>query len=758
MKFIRPDLHNHTTAWDRERLPDATSFSYRRPFNTIFSGNRRTDTGNDLSPIRRRRQSRLSNLRHSIAAPISNLLGHNASPERPAPVFLSNLLPRRRSATNSQVDSLFRPFIGTDTSPPEMARNIPSPVLETHGERLSIETQSSPDQSDTSSLTLTAVSDRQLGGLDNNPTLARILAIAASAISSQPEDNDSRITVANNQPPVGEVSINDSLRTIINSLQRRHANERNESGGGGERRGSSRNINFVRAFLVDNNNPNGPLNPARHIGGGRGNTSPPTANGQGYSGRFDDSSPPLPPPRFHDFFDSDDGGEEDSHMTGTTSPRRRSSIGSNRSQSPSRSITLVIVGVRAMRSTTNTPQRQSSGSEAGEVMRESSNPLSRLRASSGLSRNGNATGNGSSAATTTRESSGGRGFRLGRTRFSLRRRRLNTEITTRGNEAQAHGPRIPDSSISREAFSPIGVYDSPPGPAPPPTTPADPSLLSAPPSHSVTPRRLSTASNTLREVQGNGPVGNGNGGGGAGGGGGGGGGDGGDNSTQTTLGTPTVHIRQRRRSDSEAERHRGLGSGSSRRNGVVEPDDSGNPSAGRSWLIYVIGTNLSEVNPALLMPSLFTNSPTYEDMLMLSSLMGQVKTPVASESDVAGAQGLHTVVEVEGQLVAEMIHQDTEGNDEVKHSNGPQSRSGTSPPVRIPVQGERCLVCLSEYETGEEVRRLLNCKHIFHRQCIDQVSKQPLPYHSDNPQKGLPQPTEPEKVKKLTSLSSTSSG
>lgn len=67
-----------------------------------------------------------------------------------------------------------------------------------------------------------------------------------------------------------------------------------------------------------------------------------------------------------------------------------------------------------------------------------------------------------------------------------------------------------------------------------------------------------------------------------------------------------LNARQRRRSDSEYARHRDLGSGAVRRNGVVEPDNAA-PSTGRSWLIYVVGTNLSENHPAFATPSLFTD-------------------------------------------------------------------------------------------------------------------------------------------------------
>ncbi|KAJ8900526.1 hypothetical protein K2173_025303 [Erythroxylum novogranatense] len=32
---------------------------------------------------------------------------------------------------------------------------------------------------------------------------------------------------------------------------------------------------------------------------------------------------------------------------------------------------------------------------------------------------------------------------------------------------------------------------------------------------------------------------------------------------------------------------------------------------------------------------------------------------------------------------------------------------------------ESCAVCLYEFEGGDEIRRLKNCKHIFHRACLD---------------------------------------
>ncbi|KAL8999110.1 MAG: hypothetical protein Q9169_001998 [Polycauliona sp. 2 TL-2023] len=163
-------------------------------------------------------------------------------------------------------------------------------------------------------------------------------------------------------------------------------------------------------------------------------------------------------------------------------------------------------------------------------------------------------------------------------------------------------------------------------------------------------------------------------------------------------------VHQRRRSESEFARHRNLGAGAARRNGVVAPDgveeDNNNPSGSRSWLIYVVGTNISENHPALTTPSLFTDNPTYEDMLLLSSLLGPARPPVASREDVASAPGLYQLRQKAGVLVAAAL-------------NG-----GIDPICLVP--GERCLVCLCDYEVGEEVRRLTKCDHLFHRECIDQ--------------------------------------
>ncbi|XPS77305.1 hypothetical protein M3J09_009333 [Ascochyta lentis] len=230
------------------------------------------------------------------------------------------------------------------------------------------------------------------------------------------------------------------------------------------------------------------------------------------------------------------------------------------------------------------------------------------------------------------------------------------------------------------------LADSPPGPHPPPSTPATNAARSAHPSGSTTPtaaatppsstphsnppsRRASFARRspgaTLETTE--------------------------EEEPQTTTRSP----RQRRLSESDFTRY---GSGAPRRRGVVEPDN--NPGEGsRSWIIYVLGGSYPENHPILTTPSLFTDSPTYEDMMLLSSILGPAKAPVASEGDVAAAPGLFRIVRNLSGLVAEEV----EGDESMELA-----------------RDARCLVCLCDFEANEEARKLVKCEHLFHKICIDQ--------------------------------------
>ncbi|QQK44567.1 RING finger protein [Penicillium digitatum] len=278
-----------------------------------------------------------------------------------------------------------------------------------------------------------------------------------------------------------------------------------------------------------------------------------------------------------------------------------------------------------------------------------------------------------------------------RSRFHLPRQSGHAGLHAPAGATEFPRPSVPNhfrrmsDTGPRAAFPSYhssGLSESPPGLHPPPSTPSEQGVSAFSSGDSTPIRRPSSSSAIapdtlphLHEGQAMQP-------------------------TAETLEEPVTFntARQRRRSDSEYARHRALGSGAVRRNGMVEPDPPP-PSAGRSWLIYVVGTNLSENHPALTTPSLFTDNPTYEDMILLSSLLGPAKPPVASQTDVNSAGGVFRLVEYAGSLVAEAV----EG-------------AGT-----IHIQdGERCLICLSDYEVAEEVRELGKCKHVFHKDCIDQ--------------------------------------
>ncbi|KAF2145207.1 uncharacterized protein K452DRAFT_284605 [Aplosporella prunicola CBS 121167] len=274
------------------------------------------------------------------------------------------------------------------------------------------------------------------------------------------------------------------------------------------------------------------------------------------------------------------------------------------------------------------------------------------------------------------------------TRFSHRRRASMGGINTFPStyDSQRHS-RSPDRPRPRSTLSDAAV-----GPRPPPSTPAS-SGLSAFSSGRTTPtftppattptlpspgpsRRESFARTPTRTSSGPESA-----------------------SEEHQPASPLRTARQRRLSESD---HTRFGAGSARRNGVVEPDHA--PGEGpRSWIIYVLGGSYPENHPILTTPSLFTDTPTYEDMMLLSTLLGPAKPPVASESDVASAGGLYTIqASAEGLIACR-----AEGSAEEAEC--------------IPISSEqRCLVCLSEYEVNEEARRLIKCGHLFHRECIDQ--------------------------------------
>ncbi|KAJ9629862.1 hypothetical protein H2203_002244 [Taxawa tesnikishii (nom. ined.)] len=139
-----------------------------------------------------------------------------------------------------------------------------------------------------------------------------------------------------------------------------------------------------------------------------------------------------------------------------------------------------------------------------------------------------------------------------------------------------------------------------------------------------------------------------------------------------------------------------------RRNGIVEPDHAPEQNT-RSWIIYVLGGSYPENHPILTTPTLFTDSPSYEDMMLLSTLLGPAKPPVASEQDVADAPGIFRIRSVIRDGGAVLVAVAAEGEEMIDLATE-----------------QRCLVCLCDFEAKEEARRLIKCGHLFHRECIDE--------------------------------------
>ncbi|OZJ06909.1 hypothetical protein BZG36_00086 [Bifiguratus adelaidae] len=123
----------------------------------------------------------------------------------------------------------------------------------------------------------------------------------------------------------------------------------------------------------------------------------------------------------------------------------------------------------------------------------------------------------------------------------------------------------------------------------------------------------------------------------------------------------------------------------------------------RAWVVYIYvarpyttdGTQDNNTDMAdflqnfpaqSVLPGLLSDNPSYEDLLLLSMLMGNARQSTATQA------------QVEKQI--------------------PQTQWSINLKEEVLGNTERCQVCLTEYEDGEDVR-LLNCKHVFHKECID---------------------------------------
>lgn len=621
------------------------------------------------------RNSRLSRVRRSLSSPLETLL----SPTRTQMPRDSNFpsLPRRPVRGTSADDlgyslpppSAPDPSIDLNNSTPESTRStlreqgMPSfpmvaepsehPLARTDSpswtERWTERGSAGRREARRMPNMLRGRSSRLVRRDDEGP-LPRILHLAAAAIAAQLSGTPEQAIT--NMQAIGADGLDGSLNALFRTLQHvttSAGDERPSEGGVDTSRppGTLPPLNFLRVFRFVNQSPDG-----------------------GTPSRSRAEDRPAPSALNDDTSDSSD----------------------------SRTVTLVVVGVRSVPS-------ENVGHEDASVAEPSLDALLSLP----MAPSNNILRNGASGLLRHAD---------GRPRFPHRRRASMGGLNTfpANYDSQRHQRMLNPSRQGSIDIAPTGastvpssLSESPPGPHPPPSTPADPGL-SAYSSGTTTPNRRPSSASAAQHP----PLPSR---------------DAGANHMRDTRilaaeDQTARTVQQRRRSDSEFARHRDLGAGAARRNGVVGPDDvepGDPPSRGsRSWLIYGFGTNLSEDHPAFATPSLFTDvsilqacaisnlisfcqNPTYEDMLLLSSLLGPAKPPVASREDVASALGVHRVQRSASGLFAAAI-------------DGVTSISMTS--------GERCLVCLCEYEPDEQIRQLAKCTHFFHRECIDEV---PLP-------------------------------
>ena len=527
-------------------LPDSPHPSYLDP----LSGDRPSNHSRQSW----RQRARLSRVRNSISTPLSQMFGQPAERTLPQPPPMPPPERPSRSEFPPDPDPILPPLGGMDT---RMDFEGTPHELDSVEPEMRPPRSISPGSSRPSQVTngirrlpnaLRARSSRLLRRDDHTP-LSRVLQLAAAAIAAQLSGGAG--------PPMGNVQAlgADGLDGSLDSLIRSLNNSQTLQGGAGRTDGennttagdgSSPPVNFLRVFRFVN--PDSP----------RPNSADPSRTSTESERRNPRS----------DRMDIDDEQPQEND----------SGRGAQGRGVDGRVITLVVVGIRPVPS--NVRSRDESGNDASSAAED---PLP-----------------ASSADPPRTPGTPGGLFRRsdGRSRFSPHRHSMGSSNAFPSNyDSQRHQRshtatrgQQETATSSRSRFSiHTGISDSPPGPFPPPSTPAEPGL-SAQSSGSASPSRRPSSSsamppNILPQLN--------------------------EDPTRNTEAQPTVEssfntARQRRRSDSEFARRRDLGSGAARRNGVVEADNGPSPT-GRSWLIYVVGTNISENHPAFAAPSLFTD-------------------------------------------------------------------------------------------------------------------------------------------------------
>ncbi|KAL7414419.1 hypothetical protein BDY24DRAFT_23436 [Mrakia frigida] len=119
---------------------------------------------------------------------------------------------------------------------------------------------------------------------------------------------------------------------------------------------------------------------------------------------------------------------------------------------------------------------------------------------------------------------------------------------------------------------------------------------------------------------------------------------------------------------------------------------TGERAGTRSFVLWVVGGLYSSDHPLLTAPGLFGGTLDHDDLWALAELLGQVKPPTASSEAIANS-GLEII-------------------------KGAMVKGWCEEKKVLENSADRCMVCLGDYEEEEDCR-ILECKHVFHQECID---------------------------------------
>ncbi|KIO23896.1 hypothetical protein M407DRAFT_77559 [Tulasnella calospora MUT 4182] len=169
--------------------------------------------------------------------------------------------------------------------------------------------------------------------------------------------------------------------------------------------------------------------------------------------------------------------------------------------------------------------------------------------------------------------------------------------------------------------------------------------------------------------------------------------------------------------------------------GASADGDPSNRDRTRNYLIWVIGkialvpkeiwltnAHLSRIggyypesHPILTSPNLLLNQFDQDDFWGLAELLGQVKPPVASKTDI-DQSGLEII------KASQVTEYEKQGK-VIENTSERVSRQNTGsrfddPSVLTFYYSAQCLICLSDYEPDEDIR-VMSCKHAFHQPCVD---------------------------------------